>query len=383
VKILCVTGSRSDYDLLEPVLREIENHPAMELFLFASCAHLSHTHGDTISRIAGFKNILQRPSLLDWDTPAARLKSMSLEMISIAQDLENLQPDLVLILGDREDSIIAATAAVYSWIPVAHIFGGDSGYSTVDDSVRHAVSKLAHIHFTASSKSRDNLIAMGECATRVHFCGNPALDRIRSTPVWAKKRLAEYFGIDPNRNAVLVCQHPLGPGSKKAEFEMDLILDSITDIDAEILLNHPNSDPGSSGIIQAQAAAKGVRVLKNVEQEAWVNLLLHLDLMLGNSSMGILESAYLKIPAVNIGDRQRSREQAGNVSFVGFDKSAIRRSVIRGLRDLSYRTEVESMDCPFGAGDAAARIVSILETTDPKSLIPKKHLFSQEIVAYA
>jgi GDP/UDP-N,N'-diacetylbacillosamine 2-epimerase (hydrolysing) len=151
----------------------------MELVVVATCAHLAKAWGGTAAHIHGFSRVHLRPTLIDWDSPEARLKSMGLELVALAQDLADERPDLVLVLGDREDALLAATAAVYSWVPVAHIFGGDLGHATVDDSVRHAVSKLAHLHFAASEWSRDVLVRLGEAPERIHVCGNPALDRIR------------------------------------------------------------------------------------------------------------------------------------------------------------------------------------------------------------
>ncbi len=373
MKILAVTGSRSDFDLLEPVLRLLEQSDRHDLTVFAGCAHLASRWGGTVSHIQGFRHVLKRPSLIDWDTPEARLKSMGLQLIALAQDIGELQPDLVLVLGDREDALLGATAAQYSWVPVAHIFGGDTGYQTVDDCVRHAISRLSALHFAASHQSAKRLVEMGEEEWRVHFAGNPALDRIVTHRSWRAEELADRFGINPMRPAVLVCQHPVSPDPEENARELKLILQALTAFDVEILLNTPNSDPGSSGALSITAEAAGVHLLKNLPQRDWVALLKHISLMVGNSSAGLLESAFLGIPAINVGARQLGREHAGNVEFVSAKADEIARAIQRALGDKSYREEVRQLGCPFGDGHAAERVLKVLDELDPTTLLPKRH----------
>lgn len=373
MKILAVTGSRSDYDLLEPVLRQIEAHPGMDLTLVVTCAHLAKAWGGTGTHIHGFGRMRLRPTLIDWDSPEARLKSMGLELIALAQDLAEDRPDLVLVLGDREDALLAAAAACYSWIPVAHIFGGDLGHATVDDSVRHAVSKLSHLHFVVSGWSRDVLLRLGEDASRIHVCGNPALDRIRRLPAWPAERLLESFGIVPGRPLILVCQHPVGPSAHAAAAELEMILDVCHREDAQVVVNTPNSDPGSSGPLRVWEEADQLIRVRNLEQEAWVALLRRSNLMVGNSSAGLLETPFLGIPAVNVGARQVGRRHAGNVQFVTPDPEALRGAVRLALHDAAYREQVRLLPCPFGDGQAAERVVSVLAGLDPRALLPKRH----------
>jgi len=379
MKILAVTGSRSDYDLLEPVLRQLEAHPRMELVLVATCAHLAKAWGGTAANIHGFSRVHLRPTLIDWDSPEARLKSMGLELVTLAQELADERPDLVLVLGDREDALLAATAAVYSWTPVAHIFGGDLGHATVDDSVRHAVSKLAHLHFTASTWSRDVLVRLGESPERIHVCGNPALDRIRRLPAWSAERLLEAFGVVPGRPLILVCQHPVGPSPQAAAAELGMILDICAAEDAQVVVNTPNSDPGSSGPLRVWEEADQVIRVRNVEQSAWVALLKRCDLMVGNSSAGLLESPFLRIPAVNVGARQRGRRHAGNVRFVEARPGPLREAVREALHDAAYRERVRGLACPFGDGHAAERITSVLAALEPRTLLPKTHQWEGDL----
>ena len=377
MRILAVTGSRSDYDLLEPVLRQIEARPGLELVLVATCAHLARAWGGTGARIQGYRDLRMRPTLIDWDSPEARLKSMGLELIALAQDLAEARPDLVLVLGDREDALLAAMAACYSWIPVAHIFGGDLGQATVDDSVRHAVSKLAHLHFAASDWSRQALLQLGEDPARVHVCGNPALDRIRRLPAWPAERLHESFGIVPGQPVVLVCQHPVGPNPAVAARELEVILRACRVADAQVVVNTPNSDPGSSGPLRVWEDLGDALRVRNLDQEAWVALLRRCNLLVGNSSAGLLETPFLGIPAVNVGRRQVGRRHAGNVLFVEAEEEAVRRAVTQALCDPGYRAQVRALPCPFGDGHAAERVVEVLAATDPHSLTPKRHLLER------
>jgi len=377
MKVLAVTGSRSDYDLMEPVLRAMEEHDAIELTLVVTCAHLARAWGGTSSRVTGFRNRLLRPTLIDWDSPEARLKSMGLELIALAQDLAECRPDLVLVLGDREDALLAATAACYSWIPVAHIFGGDLGHATVDDSVRHAVSKLSHLHFAASAWSRDALLQLGEDPARIEVCGNPALDRIRRLPAWTAEQLLEAWGIVPGRPVALVCQHPVGPDPADAARELDIILRACGGLGAQVVVNTPNSDPGSSGPLRVWEEAEEIIRVRNLDQASWVALLKRANVLVGNSSAGLLETPFLGIPAVNVGARQRGRRHAGNVSFVEVDEDAVRQAVRHALEDVQYRDSLRRQQGPFGDGHAAERVVNRLLRTDPRTLMPKHHLLER------
>jgi UDP-hydrolysing UDP-N-acetyl-D-glucosamine 2-epimerase len=248
----------------------------------------------------------------------------------------------------------------------------------VDDSVRHAVSKLAHLHFTVSDWSRDVLLRLGEEPSRIHVCGNPALDRIRSLPAWPAERLLESFGIVPARPLILVCQHPLGPNPQAAAAELEMILAVCHREDAQVVVNTPNSDPGSSGSLRVWEEADHVIRVRNLEQEAWVALLKRSNLMVGNSSAGMLESPFLGIPAVNVGARQLGRRQAGNVQFVESNPEALRQAVQLALHDAGYREHVRSLSCPFGDGHAAERVVKVLTGLDPRALLPKRHLLDRE-----
>jgi GDP/UDP-N,N'-diacetylbacillosamine 2-epimerase (hydrolysing) len=380
MKILAVTGSRSDYDLLEPVLRAIEEQASLDLVLVVTCAHLARAWGGTAQRVTGFRHILLRPTLIDWDSPEARLKSMGLELVALAQDLAEHKPDLVLVLGDREDALLAATAASYSWIPMAHIFGGDLGHATVDDSVRHAVSKLSHLHFTASEWSRQVLLELGEEDSRIVVSGNPALDRIRKLPAWSAEQLLEAWGIVPARPVALVCQHPVNPDPQQAAFELDIILRACRMAGAQVVVNTPNSDPGSSGPLRVWEEAEEIIRVRNLDQTSWVALLRRANVLVGNSSAGLLETPFLGIPAVNVGSRQQGRRHAGNVEFVPAQEQAVRQAVVRALDDGDYREGLRHIPCPFGDGHAADRIVKRLLETDPRTLIPKHHLLNRRSV---
>lgn len=377
MRILALTGCRSDWDLLQPLLTAIEADPRHELVVVAAGAHLAAQSGGSGRRVEGFARVLLRPTLLDTDTPEGRLKSMGLELIALAQDLREVRPDLVLVLGDREDALLGAMAAAYSWIPVAHVFGGDSGFSTVDDAVRHAVSKLASLHFTASAASAANLVSMGEDPARVHTIGNPALDRIRTHEDWPEERLAERFGIDPRRPLLLVCQHPVSPDDAVYGEELATVLAACRGLGAQTVLNAPNSDPGRGGLARALAGQGDLPVLRNVEQEAWVALLKRAAVFVGNSSAGLLEAGFLGTPTVNVGPRQQGREQGGNVEFVPVEEAAIRVAVERALGDDAYRAQVAALPCPFGDGRTAERALAVLGTLDPASLLPKPHRFGR------
>ena len=377
-RVAALTGIRSEYDILFSPLKAIQEHPDLDLQVIVAGAHLAPRFGMTIRLIEedGFPIADRIESLLDSDTAGSRIKSAAIQLVGLVQALERIQPDFLLVCADREESIMGALAGAYMHVPVAHIAGGDLVVGNVDDSVRHAVTKLAHLHFTFSEESAERVRRMGEEPWRVHCSGNPALDRYRILRRLTRQELTERLGFDVTKGPVLLLiQHTISSEFEDSEHQMRVTMDAIEDLGYRTVVSYPNSDAGSRGMIRVieEFAPKlpFVSVYRNLPRLEFVNLLQTVDVLVGNSSLGVLEAPFLKLPVVNIGNRQKKRQHAENVSFVPHDKQAIKTAINRALHEEAFRRQVQGCSCPFGDGYAGERIAHVIASTpvDEKLLV--------------
>ncbi len=377
-RILAVTGIRSDYDLMTPVFKSIQDHPNLELQLIVTGAHLSHAYGYTVEEIKkdGFIIADTIESLLNSDFTSGRVKGLAIQLQGMIQTVERIKPDILLVLGDREESMTTALVGAYMNIPVAHVGGGDRVIGNVDDQVRHAVSKLAHIHFTTSQESADRLLKLGEESFRIFNTGNPGLDRLKDVPFLTREELSSRLGfsIDKEEPLILLIQHVISTEVNHAYAQMRITMEAISKLGIKTIISYPNSDAGGQQMINAineYIDLPFLYVQKNIPRLEFVNIMRHANCMLGNSSAGILEAPFLKLPVVNIGNRQKGRLHTNNVQFVNHDVNEIIEAVKRTINDKNYLQEIAQSTNPYGDGNSAIKIASILSklTIDEKLLI--------------
>jgi len=366
-KIVAVTGIRSDYDLMTPVYNEIHNHPNMDLELIVTGAHLSDSYGCTVNEIEqdGFRIAERIESLINGDRAASRVKGLAIQLQGMIQTIERTKPDFLLVLGDREESISTALAGAYMNIPVAHVAGGDRVIGNVDDQVRHAVTKLSHLHFTTNDESANRIAKLGEEKFRIINVGNPGLDRIKYVPILSRKELSEKlnFDIEEDEPLLLVIQHVISTEVEYAYEQMKVTMEAIKKMGYKTIISYPNSDAGGQQMIKAiheYGDLPFIHVQKNIPRLEFINIMREASCMVGNSSAGILEAPYLNLPVVNIGNRQKGRLHAANVDFVEHCDEEIIRAVEKALFNSEYRQEVINCLNPYGDGNAAKRIASIL-----------------------
>ncbi len=383
-KILAVTGIRSEYDILYPVIDALRKNDSFQVQLAVCGAHLSDWHGDTLKDIESdeFEIVDKIDYLLMTNRRTQRPKGIGILVSSLTQTVERIKPDFILFVGDREESIACSIVANYMNVLAVHIGGGDSVYGNADDPIRFACSELAHVHFATSQKYADNLISLGEEPRRVFFSGNPALKNIKDVPSITKKEVSNELDFSLDKYAVII-KHPLSSTKQDAYLQMKTTLEAINEFIEEKNIKavgiFPNTDPGSYDILKAieEEENNSMRFFRNLPRNVFVNLIRHASVLIGNSSMGILEAPYYKLPVINVGDRQLGRLNAGNVKFVNYDKKIIKSAMEEAIFDLTYKAKIQSLKNPYGDADAHRKIVEFLDNLDleDKSWYIKQKVF--------
>ncbi len=354
-KIAAVTSSRADYSHLYWPLRELAAHPEIDLKIVAMGPHLSPEFGHTADEIekAGFPIDARIECLLSSDTDVGMAKTIGVATLGLADCLGQMRPDLLLLIADRYEMLAPASVALALRIPVAHIEGGEISEGAIDNAVRNALTKLSHVHFTSTEQARARVIAMGEEAWRVHRAGAPSLDHLR------RSALADTPVAKPN---VLVAYHPTTIARDTIR-EADALFAALASVRGHFLFCYPNADAGSRALI---ARAKEFldrrgdgQVLVNLDPIAYWSLLRSADLLLGNSSSGIMEAASFEIPAVNVGIRQRGREHGRNVLDADAGVESILACVATAT-GADFRASLAGMENPYGDGHASERIAAVL-----------------------
>ena len=371
LKILVSTGIKSDYDILYPVLTELKksNH---ELIIVASGAHLSDQHNNTYQRIIkdGFKINDKVDTLLSTDRAVQRSKGTGLLIQGLTQTVERTNPDFLLVLGDREESIATAIVGNYMEKLVVHIGGGDPVYGNADDPMRFAVSKLAHIHCCTAQPYAENLQKIGEEDFRVFFTGNPAYANIDFVPMIEKADLMNQLDIK-SENYIVIIKHPLSSEVESAGKQMETALKSLDAFcdkhNFQVVCIPPNSDPGSHKmkmVLEKYSEKDWLIKAETLPRLQFINLMRHARALVGNSSMGILEAPHYKLPVVNIGNRQQGRLNAGNVEFVPYINDEIIIAVEKATLDDEYRQKIKNLKNPFGDSTAPQKVMEAIESVD-------------------
>lgn len=375
-KIAVVTTSRADYSHLYWPLRELAAHPAIELGVIALGPHLSPEFGNTISEIEreGFPIKARIECLLSSDTDTGMAKTIGIAILSLADMLSSWRPDLMLLIADRYEMMAPACAALALRIPVAHIEGGEVSQGAIDDQVRNALTKLAHVHFTSTQTARRRVIAMGEEPWRVHHAGAPSLDHLRRSKLFPRAELEKRLNLKLATPSILAAWHPVTI-LRDTNAEADAFFAAIRQAAGQLIFVYPNSDAGSHALIERTRALAANRpdthVYVNLDAFSYSSLLGQVDVMIGNSSSGIMEAASFALPVVNVGLRQQGRERARNILDAPADTLSITRALKRALNP-AFRRRLRGMKNPYGDGTAAKTIVEILTTVALENLLIKR-----------
>jgi UDP-hydrolysing UDP-N-acetyl-D-glucosamine 2-epimerase len=365
-RIAVVTTSRADYSHLYWPLKALTEHPDAELKLIVAGSHLSYEFGHTVREIErdGFPITARLESLLSSDTDIGMAKSIGVAVLSFSDCLATMRPDVLLLIADRYEMLAPAAVALALRIPIAHIEGGEISRGAIDDAVRNALTKMSHIHFTSTEGAKQRVIAMGEEPWRVHRAGAPSLDHLRKGKLLSKPEVGQKLQIDLTSPTAVVAYHPVTLLSDM-NAEAEELFTALAEIPHQLIFFHPNADAGSRDLrerIRSFLAVRGNgQLFVNLPAIEYWSLLQQVELMIGNSSSGIMESASFALPTVNVGMRQQGRERATNV----LDAEPIAESIVQQVEKATspmFRASLAGMTNPYGNGHAAERIVEVLTT---------------------
>jgi UDP-hydrolysing UDP-N-acetyl-D-glucosamine 2-epimerase len=376
-RIAVVTSSRADYSHLYWPLRLLAEDARVELRLIVMGAHLSPEFGTTIHEIEkdGFAIAARIESLLSSDSDVGMAKTIGLATLSLSDVLGAMRPDILLLIADRYEMLAPAAVALALRIPIAHIEGGEISAGAIDDAVRNALTKMAHLHFTSTFAARDRIISMGEEPWRATRAGAPSLDHLRRSNLLSREEVAAKLSVQLEGSAMVIAYHPVTLAMDTLQ-EADELFAALGSVNSQLIFCYPNADAGSRALIERTTAFLVKRgngkLFVNLDAVTYWSLLRQAQVFLGNSSSGIMETASFAVPTVNIGERQRGRERAANVIDAPANREAVL-SAIALARSSKFRESLRGMTNPYGDGTASEKIVEVL-TSAPlgRELLAKK-----------
>ena len=376
-KICVVTGTRAEYGLLYWFLKEIESDKELQLQVIVTGMHLSPEFGLTYKEIEKeFKINKKIEMLLSSDTSVGISKSMGLAQISFAESYDELKPDIVIVLGDRYEIFSATSAAMIARIPIAHIHGGEKTEGAFDESIRHSITKMSHLHFTATEEYKNRVIQLGEHPSRVFNVGGMGIENIKRLKLLSKDEFEKSIEFKLNIKNILVTFHPVTLENSTAKEQFQQLLDAIDELeDTNIIFTKANSDADGRVINQmideyvTKNSHKSI-VFTSLGQLRYLSALQYVDAVVGNSSSGLAEAPSFKIGTINIGDRQKGRIKASSV----IDCEANKNSIVKAFAKLYSKEFQETLKTtinPYGDGCASKKIVEILKNVDLKNILKK------------
>lgn len=373
-RICVVTGGRADYGLLVWVMRGIAADPALNLQLIVTGGHLDAAQGLTVAQIEadGFAIDARVPLGATGDDPASVAHGMAAGLAGVAEALASLQPDVVLVLGDRFEILAAAQAAMLANIPIAHIGGGDVTEGAFDDAIRHALTKMAHVHLVTSDSAARRVAQMGEAADRIHVVGNPGLDWLTRSPLMTNAELEAALGAPLSARNLLVTFHPVTLAANRGLSQFEALLAALGEQpdDVGVWITRPNADPGHEAFtarLDAWAAGRSNVQVRTSLGPAYLSLMARVNAVVGNSSSGLAEAPSLGVATVDIGDRQAGRLAGETVIHCDPKPPAISAAILQAMA-----ADMSGTINPYGDGHSAARIVAVLRDLPPRDTLLRK-----------
>lgn len=373
-KVLVITGTRADYGIYHPILKAIEADSDLELHLLVTGMHLSPQHGYTLDSIRkdGFRISAQVDCLLQGSTHANMSRAIGLAILGMTQAMEEIEPEDVVVLGDRGEMLAAAIVSSHMNIPLFHLHGGEVS-GTIDESVRHAISKLSHMHLVATEGSRERLIKLGEDSWRIHVVGAPRIETIMNTPLPDLAQTKRKYRLNISNQYIVFAYHPVTTESADM-FMLCKMLEVLIASEIDIVCIMPNSDAGADAIVEIYdryVQKEGLQCVTNFEQLDYLTILKHAEVLIGNSSSGIIEAASFHIPVINIGSRQGNRERSANViDIIGNETELL--SALEYVLSKPFQQIVKSTDNVYSKENTSSSIVEILKKTSKSDVLIQK-----------
>ncbi len=359
-KILYISGTRADFGLMLSTLKLMEADPDLDISVCVTGIHLSEKYGLTVNEIveSGIRICGRIPVDIEETSGASMARAIGTELVGMVSLFENENPDAVLLLGDRGEQLAGALAAIHLNIPIIHLHGGERS-GTVDEPVRHAISKLAHFHFVATDESRTRLIRMGEQGDRVFVTGAPGLDSLLEVEAPSREELCQEFGLDPKKQIALVLFHPVLQDEEDMATQTSHLLDAVLESNLQPLVLMPNADAGGNSIrdvLENYRERPGVCLKIHLSRKDFIAWMTRADIMVGNSSSGIIEAATFRLPVVNVGNRQKDRERNRNV----VDVAPTKNEIIAGIQK-ALSLPLKDLTNLYGDGQSGKRIVDLIK----------------------
>jgi GDP/UDP-N,N'-diacetylbacillosamine 2-epimerase (hydrolysing) len=378
-KIAAVTGTRAEYGLLYWTMKRIQMDDGLELQLIVTGSHLSSKYGNTIEQIKedGFKIDEEIEIDINFYKKSSISKSMGLEMIQMAQGFERLKPDMLLVLGDRYEVFAAAVCAMTMNIPIAHISGGEITEGAIDEQIRHAITKMAHIHFPGAECYAENIKKMGEESWRIFNVGDPGIENIKNTKLMTKEEIKEDLDIDIDEETLLITYHPVTLEIEDLPSQISNLLEALSELDKKMIITYPNADYGNDYIIKElnkfSKENNNVYLFKNLGNRRYLSIMKNCGVVVGNSSSALVEAPYLKVPVVDIGNRQKGRLKAENIISCSNDSKDIINAINKSLSS-EFKEKVKNVKSLYGEGSTSEEIVKVLKQIDIDDKLLKKKL---------
>ena len=376
-KICVVTGTRAEYGLLYWLIKEIENDNKLELKIIATGMHLSPEFGLTYKEIEkDFKIDKKIEILLSSDTSIGLSKTMGLAQISFAEAYDDLKPDIIVVLGDRYEIFSAVSAAMIARIPIVHLHGGEATEGIIDEAIRHSITKMSHLHFTATEEYKNRVVQLGEEPNRVFNVGGIGIENIKRLKLLTKDEFEKSIDFKLNIKNILVTFHPVTLESKTSKTQFQELLDTIDELkDTNIIFTKTNGDIDGriiNSMIDEYTNKNSNKsiAITSMGQLNFLSCLQYMDFIIGNSSSGLLEAPSFKIGTINIGDRQNGRIKAKSVIDCSPNKKSIKET-IKKIYSNEFQTLLKNVRNPYGDGYASQKIIKVLKTVKLKDLLKK------------
>ena len=374
-KVLIVTERRADYSKFRPILKKISQSKKLDYFLIVTGTHLLKEYGNTIKEIKkdGFKitGVFPMYKKNSPDTGSEMVRAFGRAINNLTTKIEKIKPDIILAGFDIGANFASAIIGSHMNIPVDHVEGGEIT-GTIDESIRHATTKFAHLHFTSNSEATKRLLKMGENPKYVFTVGNPSLDAILDVKNIPKEILEKKYNLDFKKPFLIMLQHTVTSEIDEINTHVLKTIQAIKEIDVQAIIIYGNADAGSKKISQVIKNSK-IKQYTTIPFDEFINLLKHSSALIGNSSSGIIEAQFLHIPSINIGTRQQGRLRANSVIDVGYDKKQIKNAIIKVIWNKFFLNKIKKSKSLYGNGHASDKIINILEHTNLKKIpIQKK-----------